>query len=95
MAHAVVERRPRHHGDGDRQHGGERHHQQTGAARERPARRASATSAPRPPARPSATHERQLQQQQMRQITRRHVRHRDQRALVEFLPRLFEKRVEI
>ena len=38
---------------------------------------------------------RQLEQEQMRQIARRHGGDVDQPAFVQFLPRLFEKRVEI
>ena len=55
VAQAVIERRPRHHGDDDRQECGERDDQQAGAARRRQAAVGRRDRAPMPPTSASAS----------------------------------------
>ena len=96
VANAVVKRRTLHHRDQQRQRRRERQHQQDGlapgrhlAARQRDQRADDAGDAK------TQQHLRKLQREQGRQIRPGHVRHRDQRAIEHFLPRLLEEVREI
>ena len=92
MPDAVVHRRPRHHRDRDRQHGGKREGEQhrAGARHERAAARGDERAGY---ARTGEQREnlRQLQPHQHRHIAARHVGRRDPFAAVELVPRLLEE----